>query len=72
MISVLYNDTYVFSLSVSIEFLRMSISISLDKNSHMCRDGCTPLSEDAWNTLEVMVGLRMQFRRNTIEKQRKR
>ena len=39
MISVLYNDTYVFSLSVSIEFLRMSISISLDKNSHMRRDG---------------------------------
>ena len=39
MISVLYNDTYVFSLSVSIEFLRMSISISLDKHSHMRRDG---------------------------------
>ena len=39
MISVLYNDTYVFSLSVFIEFLRMSIIISLDKNSHMRHDG---------------------------------
>ena len=42
MISVLYNDTYVFSLPVSIEFLRMSISISLDKNSHMRHDGQYP------------------------------
>ena len=64
-ISTFYNDTYVFSLSVSIEFLRMSIIISLDKNSHMRRDGWkwvfTPLSEDAWDTLEVMVGVIIQF-----------
>ena len=50
MISVLYNDTYVFSLSVPIEFLRMFIIVSLDKNADVRRDGWKSVLPNSWRT----------------------